>query len=113
MRVGILLLAGICVGCAAKPQAVVTASNYEPRYAEAAAAALVFDPPVAAGEAPIELSRDSRAPAAVVGFDGPITTFFWIHTDDWQQSDWGGSSNGVGDHYERRAVVDKSGVTYR
>jgi hypothetical protein len=118
MRVGAIILSmGICLtGCAAR-QAAVTAAppTADPLgYEASTASALVFDPPVTAGEPPVELPRDERAMSAFVSFDGPITTFFWIHTDDSQQSDWGNNClNGVGDYYERHAITDKSGVTYR
>jgi hypothetical protein len=118
MRLGAIILSmGICLtGCAAR-QAAVTAAPCVPEgggFEASTAAALVFDPPVIGGETPVELPRDERAMSAFVSFDGPITTFFWIHTDDCQRSDWGGNClDGVGDRYERRAVIDKSGVTYR
>ena len=55
---------------------------------------------------------------AFVAFDEPIITYYWIHTDDWQGSDWGSGACGgrfgrIGDCFERRAVIDKVGVSYR
>ena len=74
----------------------------------------MFDPPVAAAEEPVDLSRDDRMPSAFVGFDGPTVTYFWIHTDDLQRSNWYGNSSGdVRDLYCRRAIIDKIGVSYR
>ena len=119
-----MLLLGTCVaGCAAKPHGTVNASAPVPaprEYEELSASALVFDPPVAAGLPALELSRDLRQPSAFVGFDGPITTYYWIHTDDCQYSTWGGGGGGggglgsfLGDQYERRAVIDTTGVRYR
>ena len=115
-----LTLAALTIGCAStRPGAT---AKVEPaaapvRYEESTSIALAFDPPVTTGERLPDLSRDLRDPAAFVGFDGPSTTFYWIHTDDWQDSDWGGGGRGngfgAGDRYQRRAVMDKTGVTYR
>ncbi len=130
MKVGRFIFAavgGMMIGCASKappPQTSAASTrnpveaqpaSYQLRYEESTASALVFDPPVAAGERPLELSRDLRGPSAFVGFDGPITTFFWIHTDDFQDSDWGGGglNSPSNDRFQRRAIIDKTGVTYR
>jgi hypothetical protein len=117
MRVGlILIVAAFLAGCAAKPATVASAPATQEsiRYEDATSSALVFDPPVTAGELPIDLSRDERAPSAFVSFDGPSTTLYWIHTDDLQESEWGGDGQGgMQDRFRRRAVIDKSGVTYR
>ena len=118
MRVGAVILSiGICLtGCTARQAVVVTApQSFDSGGFEATtASALVFDAPVTAGEPPVELSRDERAMSAFVSFEDPIITSFWIHTDDSQRSDWGRNClNGVGDCYERRAIIDKVGVTYR
>ena len=104
-------------GCASRP--ISARNDFQPtdanRYDEATSAALVFDPPVAAGDPPLELSREERQPSAFVSFEGPTTSYFWIHTDDLQDSDWGGSGwgSGIQDRYQRRAVIEKTGVTYR
>ncbi len=104
-------------GCASRP--IAARNDSQPidanRYDDATSAALVFDPPVAAGDPPLELSRDERQPRAFVSFEGPTTSYFWIHTDDLQDSDWGGSAwgSGIQDRYQRRAVIEKTGVTYR
>ena len=92
-------------------------------YQESPAPALAFDPPSIADQPPLELSRDDRRPAAFVGFDGPITTYFWIHTDDRQdnsgwglQGAWGGAGSGwggSGDTYQRDAQFDQIGVSTR
>ena len=118
MRLGAIILSmGVCLtGCVTRQAAVLTAPPISDSYGFEAstASALVFDAPVTAGEPPVELPRDERAMSAFVSFEGPIITSFWIHTDDIQQSDWGNNClNGVGDCYERRAIIDKMGVTYR
>jgi hypothetical protein len=121
LRLVILLLAAGVEGCTAKP-AVVPPPVVVPggeQYEPLTAAALVFDPPVVAGEEPLELTREERRPSAFVGFDGPITTYYWIHTDDLQDSSWGsgGGANGIGssigDRFQRRAFIDTAGVRYR
>ena len=114
-----MLLTGILLaGCASQPPmgGIVPPAAEAERYEAITASALVFDPPVTWDAPPLDLSRDERAPAAFVSFEGPIITYFWIHTDDWQGSDWGGGCGrfgGRGDSFERRAVIDKVGVTYR
>jgi hypothetical protein len=93
-------------------------------YQESPAPALVFDPPSIADEPPLLLSRDDRRPAAFVGFDGPITTYYWIHTDDRQDNSgrglnggWGGAGSGwggtSGDTFQRDAQFDQIGVSTR
>jgi hypothetical protein len=116
MRVGALLILLACLAaCASKPGTVATVPAPETHdYEPLTASALVFDPPIAANQPRLELSRDLRQPSAFVGYDGPITTYYWIHTDDWQNSAWSGdASSSVGDQYERRAVIDTAGVRYR
>jgi hypothetical protein len=96
----------------------VAAADYE----ESSAVSLAFDPPALTDEPPLQLTRDERRPGAFVGFDGPITTSFWIHTDDWQDSSannggnngWGtGGGGGTGDRYQRDAQFDQIGVRTR
>lgn len=128
MKVGALILAvgGLALtGCCASHKPATTSATADAslasqrQYEDASASALVFDPPVTVGETAPQLDRDVRQPSAFIGFDGPITTYYWIHTDDSQVSDWGnggggsGKNGGVGDRYERRAVIDRTGVTYR
>jgi hypothetical protein len=84
------------------------------------ASALVFDPPVIAGEEPLELSRADRAPGAFVGYEGPTVEHFYIRLDDSQigarfggGGRFGRGGGGTFDHYERRAVTERLGVRYR
>ena len=126
MRLGAIILLNMTLsGCAAKPSPPLF-SNQPPRnpfeYEAVSASALVFDAPVANGELPVELCREDRAPSAFVSFEEPSITTYWIHTDDWQQSHWGGDwgsgwggdwGSGAHDSFERRAIIDKTGVTYR
>ncbi len=113
-----LALAALTLGCASHPGATAqTESTAIPaRYEDSASTALAFDPPVTTGEQLPDLSRDLRDPGAFIGFEGPSTTNYWIHTDDWQDSDWashGKGGFGTGDRYQRRAIMDKTGVSYR
>ena len=118
MRVGLLLIVPLSIaGCASsRPAAPVATAEAQPAaYEESASAALVFDPAIIAGEPAVELPREERAASAFVGFEGPSTSFYWIHTDDLQDSDWGGTADaaGIDDRYRRRAIIDKTGVLYR
>lgn len=84
--------------------------------ARLASAALVFDPPVAADGASLDLARDTRQPSAFLGYDEGVAEYFYLRWDD-RQSNWGTSlgwgGSGRGDWYERRAVSEKVGVLYR
>jgi hypothetical protein len=75
---------------------------YEPSHASA----LVFTPPIAAADAPLNLSRADREPGAFVGFDDLIRTYIYVRTDDRFTGD------GTGD-YERRAITEKVGASTR
>ena len=74
------------------------------------ASALVFDPPVAAGEQPLDLARDTRQPSAFVGYDQLDTTFFSVSTVDVQQTY---NFRGNSDRFFRAAVSQRFGVSYR
>ncbi len=74
-------------------------------YVEARACALVFSPPIAQNDAPLDLSRADREPGAFVGFEDLSQTYLYVRTDD----RWTGDGN---DNYERRAISEKvSSVT--
>ena len=94
----------------------------EAEYDAVTASALVFDPPVIEGEAPLELGRADRAPGAFVGFDGPTVEYLYVRMDDSQVGNGfgrggrfgrGGGGGGTYDRYERRAVTERIGVRYR
>jgi hypothetical protein len=113
MRRGILIIALLAAGCSyeSKPRPATAA---EPMpvlavYKAAPSSALVFDAPVAASQPPLDLSRDSRAPGAFVGYDQGIATFYYVRTDDRQFNGFGGNQL----QYERRAISTKVGVSYR
>lgn len=115
MRCLVLIFAGMLLtGCAgrartservhAQPEATLTGYSYEP----SSAAALAFDPPVVANAVMPNLSRDGRETTAYVGFDSVITTHFYLRTDD-RQVIYGDDSG----RYERRAISERFGVSYR
>ena len=100
----LLLVAGGCVAYKKHPgdNRCVSLTGYE----STSAAALVFDPPIAAGLPALDLSRDNRTPAAFVGYDSQITSYYYVRTDDRLSGDWYGWP-------ARRAITEKFGVTYR
>jgi hypothetical protein len=105
----VCLVCGGGFGCANSsyaPSAQVTEQVQEPDYDDAVAAALAFDPPVAANEAPLELSRAARGPVAVLGYQESISEYFYLRNDDRQTNDFS-------DRFEHRAVSEKVGVLYR
>lgn len=76
------------------------------------ATALVFTPAVAVTAPPVALPRDSRQPVAVVGFDQPTVTHYFLRVDDRQSLDTF-SSYGRWDGGSRRAVTVRIGVSTR
>src|SRR5258706_7585855 len=115
-----ILIAIALAGCASQPAVPRARSSQVPetrRYEESTASALIFDPPVAYDQPPLELTREDRIPSAFVAFYEPIITYYWIHTDNRQVSDYGSracggrfGAIGIGDCFQRRAVSDKVGV---
>jgi hypothetical protein len=117
-NVGLLLFSLTIAGCAAHPVAVI-APKPEPVYDDAVAAALVYDPPAIQYGPLINTDRNGRATSAFAGFDEPITTFYYLYVDD-RQGGYGidglHGGNGWGhslDRYERQAITQRSGVSYR
>jgi hypothetical protein len=115
MRCLALILAGMMLtGCASRAKTSARAEGgAEPqlagyRYEESNASALAFDPPVVTNAMTPNLSREGREPTAYVGFDEVITTHFYLRHDDRQViQGWGP------DRYERRAISERFGVSYR
>jgi hypothetical protein len=120
-RALILICLLAATGCqrTAEPLAPrLTTLSAECDYEAVTASALVFDPPVVQGEAPVELSRAEREPRVAVGFEGPTIERYYIRMDDRQVSDGmrgngSGGGGGVYDRLERRAVTERTGVRYR
>jgi hypothetical protein len=105
-----ILLSIIGIGCASKQaQPPVATAPPAPIYDQAVAAALVFDPPVLADSPQIDFSREGRAQSAYAGFEELTTTFYYLQVDDRQQS-FGGSRH---DRFERQAITQRVGVSYR
>ena len=110
----VILLLSLVVGCAAKPQAERAArqpvTGSEPQLEQVVvASALVFDPPIAMNEQPLDLARDPRQASAVVGFDQLTTTYFYLQTDDRQRFD----NFNTGGWFQRQAISQRFGVSFR
>ncbi len=105
MRLALIILGlALLGGCSAKP---VSRGNIDRHgYVDAAAASLAFSPPVAQGEEPVFLARDQRQPGVFIGFEDVSTSYFYIRTDDRMTND------GT-DHFVRRSIIEKVGVSYR
>jgi hypothetical protein len=110
---GVIFLGLLGVGCAAQPSKPArTAQEPQPLlavYRQAPSAALVFDPPVISDQPPVNVSRDDRTPAAFVGYESTIATFYYVRTDDRQFDGFGLNQ----DRFERRAISTKVGISYR
>ena len=121
MRWGTLILIGlIMAGCAAKPvpSPAPVAQRSESVYDRAAVAgALVYDPPVIANAPRVDVSREGRAPAAFAGYEDLITTYYYLYQSDYQIGYGTGSSGGPNwrnnDRFERQAITQRVGVSYR
>jgi hypothetical protein len=116
MRWGVyisLVVLGIAqVGCASKPAASLPPPPVAQRasvYDGAVAASLVFSPPVTTVGEQQDFSREGRAATAYAGFDETITTYYYLFQDDRQQK-WGGVNR---DRFERQAITQRVGVSYR
>ena len=116
MRCLALIVAGMLLtGCASRaktseqakqgPEPVMAAYRYD---ASSSASALAFDPPVVANAITPNLAREGRGEAAYVGYDETITTYFYLRNDDRQFIQGDGA-----DRYERRAISERFGVSYR
>ena len=99
----LFLIVFLSVGCAGKHGGRLSAQQ---GYQDVSTASLVFTPPVAIAEAPVELAREDRTARAFVGYDEVTTSYFHIWTDDRQTND------GT-DRYVRRSTIEKVGVSYR
>ena len=111
-RAGVIIavaLLGWGGGCASKPSNQPQAQVAPEASDAVVASALLFDPPVILDEPPIDLSRESRERSAFVGYEDQTVTFSYIHIDDRQLSSGGHNR----DRYERRAVIDRFGTSYR
>ncbi len=103
-RAILFALALAAVGCAA--QTAPTTRPATTVYRDHAAVALVYEPPIAADLPRLALARDTREPAAFLGYRQLTVEYFVVHRDDWQM-------DGYPDQFTRRAISDQSGVRYR
>ena len=101
ISVGSVLL-GLCLigGCASAPPPAART------YQDSSGSALVFDPPAIAYDRPVELSREERRPGAFMGYEETTATYYDVRTYD-RQSDDGNQ------YFDRSAIIDKVGVSYR
>jgi len=114
----IIVILGIG-GCASQP-ANVSPLQQPHAFTPANGPALAFDPPVLAGVPRLDLSRDDRQASAFAGFADSTTTYYFLRSDNWYSDfsgGFGGRGNGGGisspDNYQRRAVSETYGVSYR
>ncbi len=107
MRCGVIILAGfVLAGCAASHQVATQSPPAQRHYLPASASALAFNPSITRDQPPLELSRDVRERAAIVGIDEVSITYFDIRMNDRQTNDFT-------DRFERQAVSQRVGVSYR
>jgi hypothetical protein len=104
VRKTLIILAGFLMAGCASDKPVLRMSTTQP--VVTTAAALAFDPPITLAEAPVNISRDDRGAAALVGFDESSTTYYGIYSDNRQADD--GS-----DRIVRDSVSFKEGQTSR
>jgi len=71
-----------------------------------ASAALVFDAPITLYSPYIDISRDDRGQAALIGYEEGNTSTYDIVTDNRQSTDWS-------DRFVRESVTERIGVTHR
>ncbi len=74
-----------------------------------AASALVFDLPIARDIPPLNLDRQSREPAAFVGFEGPSIEYHTVLINNTQNV----GDCDLGDCYQRQDFIQRTSVRYR
>lgn len=103
-----LIFGSILLGCQGKPQKQITLVDPPTtRPAEAISGALAFTPPMARGQRELQLWRDDREAGAFAGYQETITEYYHQRTDD-RQYIWDRDN-----HFMRRSVTGRIGVTYR
>lgn len=101
-----MLISAIATGCASTSHLASPVANCEPRYDDATAAALAFDPPMTANSVHPELARGPRQAAAVIGYDEATIESYSTVTDNLESSPFG-------DAYGKESVTVKSGTRTR
>jgi hypothetical protein len=101
-----LLLIGavLLTGCATQQPAVQTVTI--PPAPSYASAALVFDAPITLTMPYIDISRDDRGQAALVGYEEGGSSTYDIVSDDRR-------SNDFSDGYVRESFTERTGITHR
>jgi starvation-inducible outer membrane lipoprotein len=108
-----MILAMALTGCASQPASVAPVQQAH-IYSPVNATALVFDPPVLVGNPELDLSRDGRGPAAFEGFYDGTTSYYSISTYDLNPGCAGGFGGGwAGGYYQRQAISQTNGISYR
>ena len=117
MRWGAVILLSIITvvggGCASRAVPPVATAQPAHVYDDAVAAALVYDPPVVADSPRLDVSREGRQPSAYAGFEDITTTYYYLRVDDRQLNYGGGSGSHNNDRFERQAITERVGVSYR
>jgi hypothetical protein len=114
MRMAVILLAGMLLGgCASEQQVATPVQPIHRQYLAASASALAFDPPVLAGAARVDLSRDARGPAAFDGFTESTTTVYSLSVDDWFNDNNRSANQPSRDAYQRHAVSETLEVSHQ
>ncbi len=107
-----LIIGGVLVGgCASGGSRPAAPAAFVPDYDSAVAAALIIQPPVAQDQPPLDIAREGRGQAAFAGFEETIFTHYYLFQDDQQQSY--GRNGCRKDRFERRAIVEREGISYR
>ena len=116
---GTLLLSVVTlVGCSSAPTPPPVWPVAQVDDGGAVAASLMIDPPFVAAEGPIDIPRDERQATAYAGFEEFNITHYWLYQDDHQRDrapSWGvrGFCGLRQDRFDRQAITQKIGVSYR
>jgi hypothetical protein len=103
----IFILAGaLLAGCATEPPVMQTSNTTPPQPITGGSAALVFDAPITLAEAPINISRDDRGPAAFLGFVDESVSSYDTFSFNRQSSD-------RSDRYFQDSFTEKTGTIRR
>jgi len=96
--------AGMIAGCASQPPTMPVVINASST--DVASAALVFDAPITLDQAPIELPRDIRGPAAFAGYESNSVSYYDVFSDNRE-------ATGHGDRYVRDSFTEEVGARER
>jgi hypothetical protein len=105
MRIAMIMMGLLMVGCASKQSVEQSGGFLRSEYIDKPASSMAFQHPAMADNAPGFYSREGLAPGAFVAFEQPEITVFRIQTDDRLEGEDG--------WMYRRAVTQRLGVSYR